>query len=136
MSTSSRLPGPRADALAARLDLDFDAGICLACLGFVAWALDNGDLVEIARETTRVTRDLWDEGLAEQAFAAVQDARDRGIPDADAAFADLERNAGTSSVARSIVRRLAEQLCEQVRIETHLRVAARDRLGLAPPELN
>ena len=126
----------RADALAARLDLDLDSGICLACLSFVSIALDAGDTAETERQIRRVTVDLWNEGLADQAFAAVRDACDRGIPDAEDAFADLERDGGRSSIARSIVRRLAAELSRRVNTDMRLKAAARDRLRQAPPELN
>jgi hypothetical protein len=122
--------------LAARLDVDLDAPICCACLSFVSFALDDGDPAEIVRQTRRVTADLWHEGLAEVALGAVRRACDRGIPDADAALADLERNAGRNPVARSIVRRLAQELSRRTRAETRLHAMARDRLRLAPPELN
>ena len=79
---------------------------------------------------------LWEDGLAESALAAVRRAGDRGIPDAHAALVDLERNGGKSSVARSIVRRLAEELSRRTRMEMHLEALARERLPLAPPELN
>lgn len=126
----------RADALACRLDLDLDVGICHACLSFVSFALDRGDAAEIARQVRRITPDLWEEGLSEQAFAAVRHACEQGVRDADAALVDLERSAGRSSTARAIVRRLAEMLSRRSRIELRLETFARDRLPLAPPELN
>lgn len=134
--TSRPLPQPRADALATLLALDLDAGICHACLSFVSFALDEGDPVEIARQIRRMTPDLWDDGLAEPALAAVRRACELGVPDAEAALADLERHCGRSSVARAIVRRLAEELSRRVRTEMRLEGLARDRLRLAPPELN
>jgi hypothetical protein len=133
----SRLfPQPRADAFATRLDIDLDAGICHACLSFVSFALDGGDRAEIARQSRRVTADLWEEGLAEIALAAVRRAFELGVPDAHLALADLERNAGRSATARSIVRRLAEELTRRTRTEMRLEALARDRLSLAPPDLN
>lgn len=134
--TSGPLPRPRADALATMLDLDLDAGICHACLSFVSLALDQGDPDEIARQIRRMTPDLWDDGLAEPALAAVRRACGFGVPDAEAALADLERHCGRSSVARSIVRRLAEELSSRDRTEIRLETLARDRLWLALPELN
>jgi len=117
------------------LDLDLNAGICHACLSFVSFALDDGDPVEAARQVRRMTPDLWDDGLAEPALAAVRRACEVGAPDAEAALADLERRGGRSSVARSIVRRLAEELSRRARTEMRLEALARDRLRLAPPEL-
>jgi hypothetical protein len=134
--TSRPLAELRADALARMLDLDLDTGICHACLSFVSFALDEGDPVEIARQIRRMTPDLWEDGLAEQALAAVQRACESGVPDAEAALADLERRGGRSSVARSIVRRLAQELSRRTRTEMRLETLARDRLRLAPPELN
>lgn len=134
--TSRPLPQPRADALTTLLTLDLDAGICHACLSFVSLALDEGDPVEIARQIRRMTPDLWDDGLAEPALATVRRACELGVPDAEAALADLERHRGRSSVARSIVRRLAEELSRRARTEMRLEALARDRLRLAPPELN
>ena len=133
---SRSLPQLRADALAAKLDLGHDVGICHACLTFVSFALDDGDPARIARETRRVTANLWEEGLAELALAAVRRACSLGVADARAALAELERNAGKSSVARSIVRRLAEELLHRMRTEMRIEALARDRLQLAPPELN
>jgi hypothetical protein len=92
------------------LDVGLDTGICHACLSFVSFALDNGDPSEISHWLRRVTPDLWADGLSEQALAAVRRACERGVPDAPAALADLERKGGRSSVARAIVRRLAEEL--------------------------
>jgi hypothetical protein len=134
--TSRPLPQPRADALVAKLDLDLDAGICHACLSFVSLALDEGDPAEIARQIRRMTPDLWSDGLAEPALAAVRRACELGVPDADAALADLEGQGGRSSLARSIVRRLAEDLSRRTRTEMRLETLARDRLRVAPPELN
>ena len=80
--------------------------------------------------------DLWAEGLEEPALAAVRRACKRGVPDAPAALADLERNGGTSPVALAIVRRLAEELSRRTRLELRIEELARGRLPLAPPELN
>jgi hypothetical protein len=129
-------PQLRATAFASQLDVDLDARICLACLSFVSHALKRGDERQIARELRRVTADLWDEGLKELALAAVRRACESGVPDAPAALADLERNGGRSPVARSIVRRLAEELSRRARANMHLEALARERLRLAPPELN
>jgi hypothetical protein len=129
-------PKQRADALAARLELDVNCGICHACLSFVCFALDEGDPHKLRGVLVRLTPDLWAEGLAEPALAAVRSARDRGVPDAEAALADLVLNGGRSGVARAIVRRLAAELSRRTRLELRLEAYARDRLRLAPPELN
>jgi uncharacterized protein YfcZ (UPF0381/DUF406 family) len=129
-------PQLRAEPLAARLELDLDNGICHACLSFVCCAMDDGDVAQVARETRRVSRDLWSDGLAEQALAALRQAAEQGEPDAPAALADLERNGGTSCMAQAIVRRLAAQLQHRTRVQMSIEARARDRLRLAPPELN
>lgn len=134
--TSHRLTQLRADSLASRLDVDLDSGICHACLSFVSFALDEGDPAEIARQLRRMTPDLWHDGLAEPALAAARRARDRGVPDAVAALDDLEQKGGRSQIARSIVRRLAGELSRRSRQELRLETLARERLRLAPPELN
>jgi hypothetical protein len=126
----------RADALVARLELDLDDGICLACLSFVSMAMDHGDPAEVTREVRRMTRDLWADGLDVQALAAVRRACDDAVADAPAALAELELCGPSSAVARSIVRRLAEELRQRARAETRSIIAARDRLLRAPPELN
>lgn len=132
----SRLTKLRADALARKLELDLDKGICHACLSFVSFAVDEGNPAKIAGQTRRMTDILWHEGLADQALAAVRRACDNGVADAADALSDLERNGGRSIVARSIVRRLAEELSRRTRTELRLEALARHRLGLAPPELN
>jgi hypothetical protein len=81
-----------------------------------------------------MTRDLWADGLDVQALAAVRRAGDDA--DAPAALAELELCGPSSAVARSIVRRLAEELRQRSRAETRSIIAARDRLLRAPPELN
>jgi hypothetical protein len=134
--TVRAFPKPRADALAARLELDVNRGICHACLCFVSFALDGGDQAEVARQTRHMTPELWHDGLAEQALASVRRAVEQGVPDAEAALADLERSGGRSGVARAIVRRLAADLSRRTRTEMRLEAVARERLLLAPPELN
>jgi hypothetical protein len=100
-----------APAVAARLDLDVrSAGICLACLSFVSMALDSGDERAIRRETNRIARDLWEEGLALPVNVALERARKRGDPDAVPAIAEVERLGARSRIVKAIVRRLAEDL--------------------------
>jgi len=115
----------RAAAIAARLELDLDDGICHACLCFVSFAVDRGDEREIRREVRAMTPDLWSDGLDKQAFAAVRMACDAGVTDAEQALADIEAKGGRSVVARAILRRLAGELAER---------AARD--PWLNPELN
>ena len=128
-------PKSRADAFAGVLDLDLDCGVCYACLGFLALALD-ADPAEATRQIRWMTPDLWNDGLAEPVLAAVRHAYEAGVRDAEAALADLEQRGGKSAVARSIARRLATELARRTRTELRLETLAREQLRLAPPELN
>ena len=130
------LPQDRADALAAGLDVGLDSGICFACLGVVAMALDFGGPGDVARELRRMTPDLWADGLSEVAIAAVRRTRDTGVPDADVALADLEERGGRSVVARAIVQKLAEELSRRVHTTARVEKTARGGSLLAPPEWN
>ena len=103
----------QADELAAQLDLHVhDVPICLACLSFVVFAIDAGDEREIRLWTSRMTPDLWAEGLEQPARLAGARAAERGVPRAAEALATLGPR---SPVARAIVRRLAGQLSEHAR---------------------
>jgi len=84
----------------------------------------------------QLTVPLWEEGLAEPALVAVREGCDRGLPDAQAALADLERGGGRTPIARAIVLRLARQLRRRARIEAEVTSLARDRLERTLPELN
>ena len=110
--------------------------ICLACLSIVAFALDDCDRHEIQGRLMQMTVPLWEEGLAEPAIAAVREACDRGVRDAPAALADLERNGGRTPIARAIVLCLARQLRRRARVEAQLAKLARERLESTLPELN
>jgi hypothetical protein len=125
----------RARAFVAQIELSL-AGVCLACLSFVAFPLDDGDEREVARQLRVMTPDLWADGLDVQAFAAVRGACGRGVRDGPAALAELESLGPRSVIAREIVRRLAFELVNRTRTELQLEARARPRLELAPPELN
>jgi hypothetical protein len=125
----------RARAFVAQIELSL-AGVCLACLSFVAFPLDDGDEREVARQLRVMTPDLWADGLDAQAFAAVRGACGRGVRDGPAALAELESLGPRSVIAREIVRRLAFELVNRTRTEMQLEARARPRLELAPPELN
>jgi hypothetical protein len=104
------------DARRFVFELDLDVGrlpICLACLSFVSFAVDEGNPHKIAGATRRMTPDLWAEGLELPAWTALEDARDRGVDGADEAIADVLERGPHSAVARAIVRRLGEQLSER-----------------------
>src|ERR1043165_6787544 len=124
----SPFPQSRADAFADRLDVGLDTGVCLACLGMVCMAMDSGNAAKIRGALRAMSPDLWMDGLAEPALAAVRAARGRGDPDAQAAREELERRGGRSTVAQAIVRHLAEKLRRQVRTELRLEELARPRL--------
>jgi len=126
----------RAEAVVRELDVSLDMGICHACLSFVSFALDDGDPSEIARQIRRMTPQLWADGLAEPALAAVRRAGDSGVPDAQAALVDLERDGSGSPVARAIVRRLAEELSRRAHTDVRLAALARERLPPTRPGLN
>jgi hypothetical protein len=55
----------QAEHLAYELDLDLDdMGICLACLSFVATAIDAGNPHKVPGAVQSMTPHLWEEGLA------------------------------------------------------------------------
>lgn len=89
MSTSG-LPKHRAEILTAELDIDLDCGVCLACLSIVAGTIRAGTSHQVRGALSSITPNLWHEGLAEVALAAVRDAVERGVPDANAALSELE----------------------------------------------
>jgi len=100
-----------ARGIASQLDFHLDdIGICLACLSFVSMAIDGGDQRKIQGALQRMTPDLWVEGLALPARRALERARNRGVPGADAALADIEARGGRSMVAKAIVYRLGADL--------------------------
>jgi hypothetical protein len=108
----------RAAKVAEALDLDvYRAGICLACLSFVSFPLDDGDEKEARRSTLQFTPILWEEGLELPARLALEQARRRGVKDAELAIADLERAGPKTTIARAIVRRLALQLVTRTHAE-------------------
>jgi hypothetical protein len=136
MVTPERMTKQRADALAKKLDVDLDTGICHACLSVVSFALEEGKPSRITGELRSMTPHLWHDGLAEPALAAVRRACGLGVADDDAALFDLEHRGGSTRIARAIVRRLAAELTRRTRLEMRIEAIARERLGLAPPELN
>jgi hypothetical protein len=132
----SGFPQDRADRFADRLDIGIGCGVCIACLSFVCIAMDGGDAADVRRQLRIMTPDIWSDGLDAPALAAVRAARDRGDPDAQAALDELERRGGRSTVARAIVRVLAERLRRRVNTELEIGNRARPRLRRAPPEWN
>jgi hypothetical protein len=104
----------QADELVAELKLD-SGRVCFACLCIVSFALEGGRPNEIAAALTRITPDLWGDGLEDQVMAAAARACELGVPNACEALADLEQHGADSIVARAIVRRLAEELSDRTR---------------------
>jgi len=99
---------------ALELELDVDRmPICLACLSIVSMQLDGGNQRRINGAVQSMTPDLWAEGLELPAWTALEEARDREVPGAEEAIADVLEHGCHSTVARAIVRLLAEQLAER-----------------------
>lgn len=105
-----------AKAFVDELELDFlSAGICLACLTFVAFPLDLGDEREARREARRIAPDLWAEGLELAVLQALERAKADGVAGAAEAIDDVQRQAWRSPVVQAIVWRYAEQMVEDIR---------------------
>ena len=121
--------------VARSLDVGLD-GVCFACLGMVAMAIDVGNPDEVRREVRRLAPDLWADGLREQVLGALAAAAAQGVPGAGAALDDAERRQGRSRISAAVVLRLAEQLSRRVHADARLHDRARDRLGPARPEWN
>ena len=113
--------------LAAALDLDvFELGICHACLSFVAFPLDDGDEREVARAVREFAPILWEEGLALPLQDALERARRRGVPGAEAAIADVWRCGPRAPIVADVIRGLAADLTRRTR-------QALEREGLLRP---
>lgn len=113
---SAPLDAARARELAAQLDLDLGRiPVCYSCLSFVSMAIDDGEPAKIRGACVQFTPDLWEEGLAEPARAAVERAVRRGIKNADKALADIDRAGARTPIARAIVQVLAVQLSTRTR---------------------
>ena len=100
-----------ATELAAALELDVDdIAICHACLSFVSLAIDSGDERKVAGSITRMTPNLWAEGLAQPVRLALERARKRGVANAEEAIVAVDKSSPRSPVVRAIVRGLAADL--------------------------
>ena len=103
-------------ALAKRLDVGLHSrGVCPACLGFVALALDHGNQRDVSRELRQAASLVWDEGLGDSVRAALEAAARNGDSDAPEALRDLTISHARSPVFRAVVRRLAADLADSVR---------------------
>ena len=108
--------GDLAAELVQSLDLDLNsAGICLACLTFVAFPLDLGDERDARREARMLTPILWDEGLELTLGLALETAKRDGIRGAQAAIDDVRRYGARSPVVRAAVWRLEELMIQDMR---------------------
>jgi hypothetical protein len=106
---------PAATQLVDQLELDvMTAGICLACLTFVAFPLDSGDERDARREARKLTPDLWHEGLELAVLIALETAKRDGVSGAIEAIEDVRRRGHRSAVVAAIVWRFAEQLVEDI----------------------
>lgn len=102
--------------LVDELELDFlNAGICLACLTFVAAPLDLGHEREARREARRIAPDMWVEGLELAVMQALERARADGTAGADDAIEEVRQQAWRARVVQAILWRYAEQMVEDMR---------------------
>jgi len=90
------------------------AGICLACLTFVAFPLHAGDEREARREARKLTPDLWAEGLELAVLVALETAKRDGVSGASEAIEDVLLEGARSQVVGAIVWRFAEQLVDDI----------------------
>ena len=112
--------------LADGLELELhSAGICLACLTFVAFPLDSGDERKARGAVRALAPDFWAEGLELTAKLALETARRDGVAQAEEAIADVRRHGARSVVVRAIVWRLAELMVEELRASRAVRAPAR-----------
>jgi hypothetical protein len=114
--------GAHAKELAERLDLGVhDIPICLACLSFVSFPIGRGDEREARSWARRMAPDLWAEGLEQPVRLALRRARDAGMPNAEAAIANVEARGPRGVAVREIVLRLGRDLEDHAREERELR---------------
>jgi hypothetical protein len=106
----------RAEALAASLDLGPGSpGVCPACLGLVAIAIDRGDGRAVAGRITMVAPDLWADGLGDTVREALERKARSGLADAADALGDIAARGSRSAIFRAVVRRLAAELAADTR---------------------
>ena len=102
-------------SLAKRLDVGLHSrGVCPACLGFIAIALDHGEERDVSHELRQAAPLVWDEGLGDSVRAALEAAARTGDKDAVEGLRDLSVNRARSAVFRAVVRRLAAELADSV----------------------
>jgi hypothetical protein len=88
--------------------------VCKPCLLFVVTELEGGDARKISGAITEIAPTLWAEGLDASVAVALERAVRLGAPNARAALRDLEERKFRSTIFRAVVRRLAEDLDEEV----------------------
>lgn len=99
--------------LDARLSVGLGShGVCYPCLGDVAHELECRDGHRVEQW---VVGTLWIEGLGATVIAAVERAVQLGLPEAEAARADLAARGCRSGIFRGVVRRLARDLQQETR---------------------
>ena len=107
--------------LVAALDLDvFEIGICLPCLSFVSFPLDDGDEREVSRSIRQFAPILWEEGLALPLQSALERARRDGVDGAEAAIVDVGRNGPRAPIVSAVIRALAAELSRRTREQLEL----------------
>jgi|GEM_PF-3761359 len=77
--------------------------------------LEHGDERSAGRTLRWVVATLWAEGLGEPVEDALRSAVRRSVPDAREALRDFEARGPRSDVFRAVVRRLAEELEQEVK---------------------
>jgi hypothetical protein len=103
----------QAKALAASLDVGlWSRGVCCACLSLVAMELEAGDGRVIGGRITAIAPTLWAEGLGDEVRASLERSR---AAEAKEALRDLDEGGFRSRSFRAVVRRLAEELQEDMR---------------------
>jgi hypothetical protein len=80
----------------------------------VAMELERGDERSAGRAIRWVVATLWAEGLGEPVEDALHRAVRKSVPDAREALRDFEDRGPRSDVFRAVVRRLAEELEQEV----------------------
>jgi hypothetical protein len=104
-----------AKELANALELQlYSAGVCLACLTFVAFPLDSGDERTARREARKLAPNLWAEGLELTTMLALETARRDGVAGAAEAVEEVRQARWRSPVVHAIVWRLAELMVEDM----------------------
>jgi hypothetical protein len=112
----------RAAAVADALGLELrKLELCALCLFGVSTPLRRGDERELRSALRFFAPLLWEEGLEAPLRAALQRAAREGVRDATAAVEDLDRYGPACRVVKEVVRRLALQQLQELRVFERLR---------------